>query len=133
MFTPDLDNVVLIRKSRPEWQAGRLNGVGGKVEEGEDPYQAMRREFWEETGVNAQFGYMGQMLGNDWVVDLYCEYSEKALDVATQEDEEVVLMPVAEALALTKEQALSNVPWLVGFARDFCGHGMHRVRIEYRV
>src|SRR5690349_13991679 len=29
--------VVLIRKRRPAWQAGLLNGVGGKVEPGEAP------------------------------------------------------------------------------------------------
>lgn len=47
----DVERVVLIRKNRPAWQAGKLNGVGGKVEEGESPITAMRREFEEETGV----------------------------------------------------------------------------------
>jgi 8-oxo-dGTP diphosphatase len=42
--------VALVRKARPAWQAGRLNGVGGKVEAGETPAQAMVREFSEETG-----------------------------------------------------------------------------------
>lgn len=43
--------VALIRKNRPEWQAGRLNGIGGHVEPGERPYEAMCREFFEETGL----------------------------------------------------------------------------------
>lgn len=43
--------VVLIRKARPQWMAGLLNGIGGKLEPGEDPVQAMAREFEEETGV----------------------------------------------------------------------------------
>lgn len=47
----DAEWVILIRKNRPEWQAGKLNGVGGKVEPGESPITAMRREFEEETGV----------------------------------------------------------------------------------
>jgi 8-oxo-dGTP pyrophosphatase MutT (NUDIX family) len=61
--------VALIRKNRPEWQAGQLNGIGGHVETAcersdhinsrhdaacrghlEDPYVAMVREFEEETG-----------------------------------------------------------------------------------
>lgn len=29
--------VALLRKTKPEWQAGRLNGVGGKVEKSEVP------------------------------------------------------------------------------------------------
>lgn len=42
--------VALIRKNRPEWQAGKLNGIGGHVEEDELPMDAMVREFEEETG-----------------------------------------------------------------------------------
>ncbi len=50
-FSPAEDEVVLIRKRRLGWQAGRLNGVGGHIEAGELPIDAMRREFEEETGV----------------------------------------------------------------------------------
>lgn len=42
--------VLLIEKNRPEWQKGLLNGVGGKIEDGEIPSEAMKREFEEETG-----------------------------------------------------------------------------------
>ena len=41
--------VALIRKNRPAWQAGRLNGIGGHVEPGERPDDAMEREFEEEA------------------------------------------------------------------------------------
>jgi 8-oxo-dGTP diphosphatase len=51
LFSPDRARVLFIRKNRPTWQAGRLNGVGGKLEAGETPLDAMRREFWEEAGV----------------------------------------------------------------------------------
>ena len=30
MFSPDKQFVALIRKNRPEWQAGKLNGIAGK-------------------------------------------------------------------------------------------------------
>lgn len=66
MFDRDMERVVLIRKSKPQWQAGKLNGVGGKVEIKETvkavpgltsgfhiyetPPEAMAREFLEETG-----------------------------------------------------------------------------------
>lgn len=52
LFDNDADSVVLIRKNRPVWQEGRLNGVGGKVEPGESIHEAMRREFIEEAGVD---------------------------------------------------------------------------------
>lgn len=47
--SPERD-VLLIRKTKPDWQAGRLNGIGGKIEIGEAPGFAMAREFREETG-----------------------------------------------------------------------------------
>ena len=50
LFSPDRSRVLLIRKNRPAWQAGKLNGLGGKIEPGETPPQAMRREFREEQG-----------------------------------------------------------------------------------
>lgn len=42
--------VVLINKLKPESQAGKLNGIGGRVEQNETPLDAMVREFREETG-----------------------------------------------------------------------------------
>ena len=54
MLDPTLSKVVLIRKSKPEWQHGLLNGVGGKVGDNiadETPEDAMHREFKEEAGV----------------------------------------------------------------------------------
>lgn len=50
-FTPDRRWVVLINKTKPEGQKGKLNGVGGKIEVGETPLDAMRREFHEEVDV----------------------------------------------------------------------------------
>lgn len=52
LFSKDRTRVILIRKNRPAWQAGKLNGLGGKLEPGETPYEAMRREFREEAGVD---------------------------------------------------------------------------------
>ena len=49
LFSMDRSRVLLIRKNRPAWQAGKLNGVGGKVEPGETLHQAMVREFREEA------------------------------------------------------------------------------------
>jgi 8-oxo-dGTP pyrophosphatase MutT (NUDIX family) len=50
LFSPDLKNVLLIRKDSPVWQAGLLNGIGGTIEPGETEYAAMVREFQEEVG-----------------------------------------------------------------------------------
>lgn len=50
-FDTTMEHVLLINKKRPDWQAGKLNGIGGKIEEHEIAPGAMRREFGEETGL----------------------------------------------------------------------------------
>lgn len=42
--------VLLVRKSKPDWQAGKLNGVGGKLERHESVISGMEREWAEESG-----------------------------------------------------------------------------------
>ncbi len=52
MFRRSNSEVALVRKNKPDWQRGKLNGIGGKVEESDcGPHEAMAREFLEETGV----------------------------------------------------------------------------------
>jgi 8-oxo-dGTP diphosphatase len=55
-FTEDLLDVILIRKLRPDWQVGKLNGVGGRMDEEDrgDVRAAMVREFKEEVGIETQ-------------------------------------------------------------------------------
>lgn len=51
-FVRDLsDRVIFLRKTHPQWQADRLNGVGGRMERDETIESAMQREFLEETGI----------------------------------------------------------------------------------
>ncbi len=67
-------NVLLIEKQRPTWQMGKLNGIGGKIEEGETPAAAMTREFWEETeGLvgDPAFTPYGRLTGLDFEVWLF--------------------------------------------------------------
>jgi 8-oxo-dGTP diphosphatase len=66
LFTPDRGRVLLIRKRRPAWQAGKLNGLGGKIEPGETALEAMRREFREEAGVDlAEWQHVLTLSGAD--------------------------------------------------------------------
>lgn len=52
-FGCDGNAVLLIMKNRPKWQAGKVNGVGGKIEEDDWCAEAaMVREFKEETGID---------------------------------------------------------------------------------
>ncbi len=48
-FSEDLKYIVLLKKTHPTVQAGKLNGMGGKIKPGESHKAAMRREFKDET------------------------------------------------------------------------------------
>lgn len=49
IFNSDMTQVLLIQKNRTERQKEKWNGIGGKVEPGETPHQAMVREGNEEA------------------------------------------------------------------------------------
>lgn len=44
-------SVALVKKAKPAWQEGKWNGIGGKIEPGENSIDAMVREFNEEARV----------------------------------------------------------------------------------
>src|SRR5687768_8509331 len=66
LFSEDRSRVLLIRKRRPAWQAGMLNGLGGKIEPGETAVEAMRREFREEAALDvAEWQHVLTLSGAD--------------------------------------------------------------------
>lgn len=107
----DLGRVALIQKKRPDWQAGKFNGVGGHIENRETAYEAMVREFREETGVEVRdWVQVGTMIGKDWHVSVFTCTSPKVRDVRTVTDEEVRLH-LPHSLPYLK--CIMNVPLLV--------------------
>lgn len=66
LFDDYLSQVMLIRKNHPEWMQGKLNGIGGHIENGESPAAAMRREFTEETSlINPEWSEFAILSGTD--------------------------------------------------------------------
>ena len=60
---------VLIEKIKPEWQRGKLNLPGGKVELNEHPTAAVERELMEETGLYAKhIRILGKLTGPDYLI-----------------------------------------------------------------
>ena len=114
LFSIDAQEVVLIQKNRPEWQAGKLNGVGGKIEEGETPLNAMQREFFEETGVEIQdWEEFAIIQGPEYIVHFHCAFTDNVWDVKTNTDEEVYVFKLAH---LENVNVIPNTKWLIPMA-----------------
>jgi len=119
-FSKNRETVVLMKKNRPEWQAGKLNGIGGKIEKGEFRYAAMNREFEEETGVklvDTPWTYFCALTKKDeFIVHVFCLFDDIVLTAKTTEDEEVIIMPVD--FNIIAKLGNPNVHSLIGLALD---------------
>ena len=114
-FAFGVGEVALIRKARPDWQKGRLNGIGGHIEEGESSHEAMVREFEEETGVKIViWDLFAKLQGKDWSCDFFRVFGVDLTTLKTTTDEEVLVYPVNDLPAET----LPNLRWLIPLARD---------------
>lgn len=113
-FDSKLDKVLLIRKKRPSWQIGYLNGIGGHINPKELPEEAMVREFEEECGIKTKkfmWSRLAVISGKDWIV--YFFYTVDNIDRAkTTTDEEVVICNVDTFAAV-----ISNLRWLIPLAK----------------
>lgn len=114
-FLMDSGFVVLVKKERPLWQKGKLNGVGGHIEEGENEYDAMYREFLEETGMKiekwAKFCVMSGPEDNGWEVSCFWAYGNLSR-CKTKTDEKVEIHAIEEFLGPYKTHGIENLGWL---------------------
>lgn len=121
LVSPDYNKIVLIAKMRPAWQIGMFNGVGGKMDKGnETPTQAMSREFLEETGL---------LIPEDqWTLRIHCYYpdfdcdlyffvaaSDRYEEVRSMTDEAVCIIDVKD---LHETPLVRSVEWAIPMCLD---------------
>lgn len=119
-FTIDGKSVALIRKNRPEWQAGKLNGIGGKLELTDDDIEyCMIRKFKKETGFSTgpdewdHFAYMYFPKTNS-SINCYRIFNDELVQgLKSTTDEEVIICKISE---LHSQQLLENVEFLIHLA-----------------
>lgn len=101
--------VVLIEKRRPDWQAGKLNGVGGHVEKGETMRQAMLREFEEEAGARVHnWEHFATVTdATNWSVYFFGTITN--LPVSSVTDERIMEFPCRDL----PRNVVPNLHWLI--------------------
>lgn len=117
LFSAGKMNVALVQKLRPDWQEGRINGIGGHVEPGETPHEAMVREFREETGLLVpewrKLCVLSPAKKPEWRVHFFTQelkVGEPSM-LKSITDEQVSWMPKAPT-----PKHLPNLRWLVPMA-----------------
>ena len=116
IFSPDFERVWLIEKQRPAWQKGYLNGIGGKIEEGESAFHAAHRELHEEAGIQGGTIVLketGRMAGtnndgSDFEVIVFAGVTD--LELIAQEDEQIASVTVG---LIRDKKYIENVPALM--------------------
>lgn len=128
-FNEIRESVVLIEKNRPEWQAGKHNGIGGKIEEfDETPLDAMIREFKEETGcetTEADWHYFAVInceadILNGQPAQIHCFrcflHHDRFRECITQETEKVVRVSAGVTIYMMK--LIDKVRFLIPLALE---------------
>jgi 8-oxo-dGTP diphosphatase len=127
-FVFDMDSVfvLLIKKNKPEWQAGRWNGIGGKIENSDaSPLEAMDRECMEEAGIHCDWKLRIIFTCPGGTVYVFGAWRIK-LDPKQLEDEELKVFSVNDIPA----EAMGNLAWMIplcaaGVSVPICINQLH--------
>lgn len=131
MFDWKMTQIALIRKLKPAWQKGKLNGIGGKIDQGERLVDAMVREFREETDYItspeswAHFlklsGETDEREPQPFTVDFFAV--KGALEcLGSPEEEQVEIIDLDTVLPLRADM-IENLPWAINLAIDHLQDG----------
>jgi 8-oxo-dGTP diphosphatase len=142
MFNATMTEVLLCRKSKPAWQAGKLNGIGGKIDGDETPEAAMIREFKEETGVYTSLWEHFATLRREHTDSRFIVHCFRSmlqisslheLDFTAELDQPLVIMPVKSMSVDYANELLSNITWLVHMAADNAQHDGAPYTLDARI
>lgn len=116
------DDLLLVRKTHPAWQAGLFNGIGGKTDPGETSANCMAREFLEETGIRVEaWEFLCGETGRDYRVDFY-HHHLSVLDprpVPPVGNDRGELLGWISRHEVGRMPIVGNLHWLIPMAMDW--------------
>lgn len=115
IFNEDGTKILLIQKTKPSYQNGKLNGLGGSIEINETPIQAMIRETQEESGiVVTDWKLFGQCSGDGRFIYCFKLFTDN-VDVFSsfKTDEGVVAAYTVEDVLNHQYPMMGNLPVLI--------------------
>lgn len=112
--------VILILKEKPDWQRGKFNGIGGKIEKGETALVGFIREFHEEAGVllpKEKVDKFCEMHFKDCIVHVFRVFDYGAFHLTkTMTNEAIYHLEVDKILGT--ERIIFNLNWLIPMAME---------------
>lgn len=118
VFTPSFEEVLLIHKNKPEWQKGKLNGLGGKLEANETAVACMVRETKEESDlftVEKDWVYVGNLTSEIFFTEVFaCIYSGDKNDAKSMEEQKIAWFSSKDL----PTNVITNLTWLIPLAID---------------
>lgn len=137
VFDATLEQVLLVHKQKPDWQVGKLNGPGGKVEDGETPLQCVARECLEETCLDiptddwrhfATILNNGVFDGHKAQIEFYtATYPGQLSDACRGDYEEVEWFNISDL----PDNCLQNLYFMIPLAREALRGHTATITIEY--
>ena len=118
LFSIDESRVALIAKQKPQWQKGKFNGIGGKMEDFDDSFQSgMTREFKEETGVEvSNWTYCIVHDFSNCYLHIFRAFSDSIDDIKKQPNE--IEKPKVFDVSDLPDNMIPNLKWIIPLLLD---------------
>ena len=112
MFDMSMDQVVLIKKHEPAWQAGYLNGPGDEVRPDESPIDAVVRSFEAATGLS-QLCWVHFLTLRVSESEEVMFYAAPSMQYTVAQGKDIV---IARVTSVSQMNVLSGLKWIIPLA-----------------
>ena len=109
IFNEAKTQILLVDKLRPDWMKDRVNGIGGKIDDGETPFDAIHRESKEETSYDFDFKHTITFVCPGGTVFVYIAVCFGDITYKQIEDERLAVWELYNL----PNNMISNLKWII--------------------